>query len=214
MDGDRSRAAGGGGGERGGQAEVGQRRGVDAVGQAAQVGGRLVQVGAELAEEFGGAGGAGVPVLAGQPRGDGGGEQGLLRSVVQVALDAASFGVRGGDNPVPGRLQLRGLVGDLLPGVAQRLVGGRGLPQGAGQPGAVMPQQQRHRAGHDRGERDDDRAGEPAGNLGADRRQRAEPAFCRHRGIDRDQQAGQQPEPAAGEVGHGEHDRVQRGQRP
>ena len=78
VDGDRPRAAGGRGGERGGQPEVGQRRGVDAVGQAAQVGGRLVQVGAELAEQFGGAGGAGVPVLAGQPRGDGGGESGTV----------------------------------------------------------------------------------------------------------------------------------------
>ena len=39
VDGDRSPAAGGRGGERGRQAEVGQRRGIDAVGQAAQAGG-------------------------------------------------------------------------------------------------------------------------------------------------------------------------------
>ena len=81
-------------------------------------------------------------------------------------------------DPVPGRLRLRGLGGDLLLSVTQGLVGGLGLPQGAGQPGAVMPQQQRHRAGHDRGERDDDGAGEPAGNLGFDRRQRVEPRLA------------------------------------
>ena len=100
---DRDRRAVGEAAERRRQPAVGEHGGVDAAGQLAQLGGRLVELLHRLVEQLGGRRRVGVELVAGQAQVHGQRHQPLLGAVVEVALDPAPLGVAGLDDAAPAR---------------------------------------------------------------------------------------------------------------
>ena len=126
------------GGERRGQALVGQERRVDASGQVAQGVQRLLSVSLHVVEQGLGAVQITTSEVLGQPELHGEGHQLLLRAVVDVALEPAAFGVGRRDDPLARRPQLLDQAGvaQHQPGlsgeVADQLLLGLGQPLASG----------------------------------------------------------------------------------
>ena len=93
-----SAARPGGGAQRVGESAVHEQRRVDAVREVAQLLHRFLEIEADLVEHRLGLLGIGVGDLAGEPHTDRERDEVLLRAVVQVAFDAAAFGVGGFDD--------------------------------------------------------------------------------------------------------------------
>jgi hypothetical protein len=84
--------------ERGGQAAVGEDRRMDAAGEVAQLLEGQPRLLPRAAHELGGLRITLLSALLGHAQGESEGDQALLGAVVQVALDAPPFGVRGLDD--------------------------------------------------------------------------------------------------------------------
>src|SRR5215217_7050048 len=100
--GDGQRGTPGGGSEPFDETEISERRRVDAAGKRTDLVKRVVELGAELADELGAAAVGGVHLLRRQLDLDTEGNEPLLCAVVQVALDPPAFLVSGGLDPGTG----------------------------------------------------------------------------------------------------------------
>ena len=92
-------------GQRGVESTVGQHGGVDAAGEVAQLGQRLLRLGVGLVEQLPRLVGVGGKSLAGHAEVHREGDEPLLRAVVEVALDPPALGLGRVDHPRAARLE-------------------------------------------------------------------------------------------------------------
>ena len=168
---------------------------MDPAGELAQLLQGLGQLAARAGDELLGLAGVAADPALDERELQGQGDQPLLGTVVEVALDAPSLGVGGGDDPLPGRLQLGepGLGLGLQPPVLQ---GDRGRPaDGLDQLGVVVERP----VVHQRGDRGPSRSHHrrptgPSPRLGQLDRRPSASTKCRPAGVgDRERRVVQHP---------------------